>query len=80
MDGSGRLQSVTINLLGPPGKPREVFAESVSRAHLTQGYVVGPDGESFLVVRDIDRGSTRPRITVVENWFAEFSPRQLPPR
>jgi hypothetical protein len=79
MDGSGRLQSVTINLLGPPGKPREVFAESVSRAHLTQGYVVGPDGESFLVVRDIDRGSTRPRITVVENWFAEFSPRQLPP-
>jgi eukaryotic-like serine/threonine-protein kinase len=80
MDGSGRLQSVTINLLGPPGKPREVFAESVSRAHLTQGYVVGADGESFLVVRDIDRGSMRPRITIVENWFAEFSPRQPPPR
>ena len=80
MDGSGRLQSVAINEQGAPGKPRQVFAESVSRAHLTQGFVVGPDGDSFLVVRDIDRGSTRPRITVVENWFAEFAPRQAPAR
>ena len=75
IDGSGRLQSVPMNEQGPSGKPREVFAESVSRAHLTQGFVVGADGDSFLVVRDIDRGSTRPRITVVENWFAEFQPR-----
>ena len=73
MDGSGRLQSVTVTDQGPSGRPREVFAESVSRAHLTQGYVVAPDGESFLVVRDVDRGTTRPRITVVENWFAEFA-------
>ena len=56
------------------GKPRELFAETVSRAHLTRGYSVAADGESFLVVRDVDRGTTRPRITVVENWFAEFSP------
>jgi hypothetical protein len=41
---------------------------------LTQGYAVAPDGQSFLVVRDIDRGGIRPKITVVENWFAEFSP------
>lgn len=74
MDGTGRLQSVVVNDQGPTGKTTEVFAESVPRAHLTQGYVVSPDGESFLVVRDPDRGSTRPRITVVENWFAEFSP------
>ena len=73
LDGAGRLQSVTMTDHGPSGKPREVFAESVSRAHLTQGYVAGPDGNSFLVIRDIDRGATRPRITVVENWFAEFA-------
>jgi len=76
LDGSGRLQSVSIGDAGPSGKPLEVFAESVSRAHLTLGYAVAPDGESFLVVRDLDRGTTRPKITVVENWFAEFSPRQ----
>jgi hypothetical protein len=57
-----------------PSKPRELFAESVSHAHLTRGYAVAADGESFLVVRDPDRGNTRPRITVVENWFAEFAP------
>jgi Tol biopolymer transport system component len=73
LDGTGRLQAVSVNDQGPSGKPHEVFAESVSRVHLTQGYVVAPDGESFLVIRDVDRGSTRPRITVVENWFAEFS-------
>jgi eukaryotic-like serine/threonine-protein kinase len=74
LDGSGDLLLVAINEQGPAGKPRQVFAESASRMHLTRGYFVAPDGESFLVVRDIDRGSTRPRITVVENWFTEFSP------
>lgn len=73
LDGTGRLLTVQIGDDGPLGKPRELFAESVSRAHLTNGYTVAADGDSFLVVRDVDRGSTRPRITVVENWFAEFS-------
>ncbi|MBY0496610.1 MAG: protein kinase [Cyanobacteria bacterium] len=76
LDGAGRLQSVTIGDQGPSGKPRLLFAESVSRAHLTRAYSVSADGESFLVVRDVDRGSKRPKITVVENWFAEFSPRR----
>jgi eukaryotic-like serine/threonine-protein kinase len=74
MDGGGRLQSVTVTEHGPVGKPRALFAETVSRAHLTRAYGVAADGESFLVVRDVDRGTVRPRITVVENWFAEFSP------
>jgi len=76
LDGGGRLQSVTVTDQGPAGKPRELFAETVSRAHLTRSYSVAADGESFLVVRDVDRGKLRPRITVVENWFAEFSPRR----
>jgi Tol biopolymer transport system component len=74
LDGGGRLQSVAFNNQGPIGKPREVFAESVSRAHLTRGYFVADGGAAFLVVRDVDRGTIRPRITVVENWFAEFAP------
>jgi hypothetical protein len=76
LDGGGRLQSVAVGEQGPSGKPRLLFAETVSRAHLTRSYSVSADGESFLVVRDVDRGTKRPKITVVENWFAEFSPRQ----
>lgn len=75
LNGNGDLQTVTVNDQGPQGQPRRVFAESVPHAHLTRGYSVGRDGNSFLVIRDIDRGTTRPRITVVENWFAEFAPR-----
>jgi hypothetical protein len=43
---------------------------------LSLGYVAGRDGQQFLVVRDIDRGKLKPRITVVENWFAEFAPKR----
>ncbi len=75
LSGTGRLQSVVVTDQGPSGKPKEMFAESVSRAHLTQGYVANADGQSFLVIRDVDRGSSRPRITVVENWFTEFAPK-----
>jgi hypothetical protein len=75
LDGGGRLYSAAIGDDGP-AKPRELFAESVSKLHLTRGYTVAADGETFLVARDIDRGATRPRITVVENWFAEFAPSQ----
>jgi len=47
----------------------------VARAHLSLGYVPAADGRQFLVVRDSDRGTILPRITVVENWFAEFAPK-----
>ncbi len=73
LTGTGHLQSVMVSDQGPATKPQEVFAEAVSRAHLTEGYSVAADGNSFLVIRDVDRGSTRPRITVVENWFTEFA-------
>ena len=79
LEGSGRLLAVAMSDQGP-AKPRELFAESASHIHLTRGYAVAADGESFLVVRDIDRGKTRPRITVVENWFTEFLPKLQPER
>ena len=75
LEGGGRLQSVRVGDQGPTSKPADVFIESVSRAHLTLGFSVAADGDHFLVIRDIDRGAIRPRITVVENWFAEFSPK-----
>jgi hypothetical protein len=64
---------VALDANGRAGRPQLVFAESTARARLTQGYAPTADGERFLVVRDVDRGTTRPKITVVENWFAEFS-------
>jgi Tol biopolymer transport system component len=75
LDNGGRLHSVAIDASGRSSKPVVLFAESVARAHLTLGYAPAADGERFLVVRDVDRGDTKPKITVVENWFAEFSPR-----
>lgn len=76
LDSGGRLHAVAIDAAGRGGKPQMLFAESTARARLTQGYAPTADGERFLVVRDVDRGTTRPKITVVENWFAEFAPRQ----
>ena len=76
LDGTGQLRAVRFDGLAPPGKPVTLFSESVARAHLSQGYAPTPDGQRFLVIRDIDRGKIRPRITVVENWFAEFAPKR----
>ena len=75
LDATGQLRLVAFDGSGPPGPPVTLFSESVARAHLSQGYVPSVDGKQFLVVRDIDRGALRPRITVVENWFAEFAPK-----
>ncbi len=74
LDSGGRVQSVAIDANGRGGKPQVLFAESTVRARMTQGFAPTLDGQGFLVVRDVDRGTTRPKITVVENWFAEFSP------
>jgi Tol biopolymer transport system component len=75
LDAAGHLRAAAVDPSGQPASPVTLFSESVSRAHLSQGYEPSRDGEQFLVVRDIDRGKIRPRITVVENWFAEFAPK-----
>lgn len=77
IDGGGRMNAVTIGNEGPAAKPNVLFSESVSRLRLAENYAPAPDGERFLVVREVDRGGTRPKITVVENWFMEFA--QAPP-
>ena len=75
LDGVGQMQAAAFDGVAPPGKPVTLFAESVARAHISLGYAPTSDGRQFLLVRDIDRGTIRPRITVVENWFAEFAPK-----
>jgi hypothetical protein len=75
LDAAGHLRAVPFDGASPPGRAVTLFSESVGRVHLSQGYSPSADGRQFLVVRDIDRGSIRPRITVVENWFAEFAPK-----
>lgn len=75
LDAAGQLRAVAFDGAGAPSRPVTLFAESVARIHLSLGYVPVANGRQFLVVRDIDRGTIRPRITVVENWFAEFAPK-----
>jgi Tol biopolymer transport system component len=76
LDSKGQLQAAAFDPAGRIGKPGVLFSESTPRAHLSQGYAPSADGRQFLVVRAIDRGTTRPRITVVENWATEFAPRR----
>jgi len=76
LDATGQLRASVFDGASPPGRPVTLFPESVPRAHLSLGYVASRDGQQFLVVRDIDRGKIKPRITVVENWFAEFAPKR----
>ena len=76
LDAAGQLRASLFDGISPPGRPTTLFSESVPRAHLSLGYVAAHDGQQFLVVRDIDRGKIKPRITVVENWFAEFAPKR----
>ena len=79
IDGGGRLSAVAIGPSGPVGRPQVLFNESSSRIRLTEGYAPAPDGQRFLVIRDLDRGTTRPTITVVQNWFAEFAEAPVAP-
>ncbi|MEZ5291272.1 MAG: protein kinase [Vicinamibacterales bacterium] len=74
VDATGHLLSVPFDpgARVPPGAPTALFAETTSNARLTAGYSPAPDGQTFVVLRDADRAQARPRITVVQNWFAEF--------
>lgn len=74
VDSDGRLRSVVIGDRGPRSQSSVVIDGSTSRLYLVPGSSVGAGGESFLVIRDVDRGSAKPAITIVENWFAEFAP------
>ena len=35
-------------------------------------YDVSPDGERFLMIRQVEDASTTPQIIVVQNWFEEL--------
>jgi hypothetical protein len=55
-----------------PGIPKALFsASTVDAGNLAFNYDVSADGRRFVVVQQADAGET-PKITVVENWYAEF--------
>jgi len=60
--------------------PRLVFRGAAARIRLFGGFAVAPDEKRFLVLRAVrDAGSRAPALTVVENWFADFSGKQPGP-
>ena len=73
VDGDGRLQSIAVSDQGPVAKAAVALDGAALRLHLVSGYSPSADGKSILAIRDLERGSTKPRITIVENWFAEFA-------
>ncbi len=57
------------------GTPSRLFAwpfPAQTAFDFTSLFDVAPDGESFVLVEDTEPGVSRPGITVIENWIAEF--------
>ena len=72
------LMAVEVSTRGVfrPGAPKALFsASTVGAQNLANNYDVSADGQKFVVVQQADAGET-PKITVVENWYAEFKDRQ----
>jgi serine/threonine-protein kinase len=55
-----------------PGTPKHLFTPEASLA-TGPSYEVSHDSKRFLFVQDLRRLGRTPAITVVQNWFAEFS-------
>jgi Tol biopolymer transport system component len=54
------------------GAPRKLFAFET----LGRGYDVVPDGQHFVMIEETDPSAPGPRITVVQDWAAEFEPQR----
>ena len=58
------------------GTPRVLFQTNFFVDPITRTYEVSPDGQRFLVVKEVDRNtpnaSFRTELLVVENWFEEL--------
>jgi len=56
-------------------EPQRLFNGADSEINLQKGWSVSSDGQRILGVRDVLSKFETSRITVVENWFAEFKDR-----
>jgi len=54
------------------GQPEVVIRGSYANPQGGRTYDIGPDGR-FLMLKDVEIQSGRPRIVVVENWFSELN-------
>ena len=54
------------------GKPEVVFEGNYYLAPGGPNYDVSPDGERFLMIKQVQSASTTPQIIIVENWLEEL--------
>jgi len=71
----GMVMEVVIETSSVPriGTPRAV----VARKPISPRFVsiwASADGERVLIQRAVDAKSARPRLRIVQNWYAEFGP------
>ncbi len=59
------------------GNPEVVFEGNYYLAAGGPNYDVSPDGERFLMIKQVQSVSATPQIVIVQNWFEEV--RRLAP-
>ena len=64
-----------------PGIPKSLFTVSSVALGMLAGfgnryYDVSPDGQRFVVVRDVGEATQQTTIAIVQNWYAEIKDRE----
>jgi len=71
--GRGDLYAVPVETEGSfqAGVPSKLIADVFVGGHYKHPYDVSPDGQRFLMIREVE--ATEPaRIVIVQNWFDEL--------
>lgn len=77
------LMAVSVSTKGEfrPGIPKSLFTVSSVALGMLAGfgnryYDVSPDGQRFVVVRDVGEATQQTTIAIVQNWYAEIKDRE----
>ena len=54
------------------GNPEVMFEGDYLLANGGPNYDVSPDGERFLMIKQVENSAVTPQIIIVENWFTEL--------
>ena len=62
------------------GQPKKLFARSLVQADRPEGlfdsYDVSADGQRFVLLQTVEEKTTTQKLTVIQNWFAQFKNKQ----
>ena len=74
VDSEGSLAAVRIGQGSRPveGAPEVLFGGLYFSLGAEVLYAVGADGDRIMVVRDVGETTEKPKLMLVQNWFAEF--------